>query len=70
MGRLSRCARVGWSCRPSTRAAVNRATHLRTVRGQTPMVYAAPSGACPFITDLTIRSRPNGAKRAFLSRFI
>ena len=51
-------------------SALNRATHLRTVRGQTPAAFAVTSGVCPLNTCITIRSRPSGVRRAFLWMFI
>ena len=70
VGRYRRCGREERSLRPSTPSALKRATHLRTVRGQTPAARAAASGVCPLSTPFTTRSRPSGVSRAFLWMFI
>ena len=45
--RAERCGRDERSFNPSTPSALNRACHLRAVRGQTPAARAAASGVCP-----------------------
>ena len=71
VGCRSRCGRDERSSNPARPSALKRATHLRTVRGQTPAARAAASGVCPLSTIArTMRSRPSGVRRAFLWMFI
>ena len=56
---------------PNRRSARQRATHLRTVRGQTPAAWLTACGVCPASTTRrAIRARPCGVSLAFLWTFI
>ena len=70
VGRCSRRGREERSLRPSRPCTAKRASHLRTVRGQTPAARAAAFGVCPLRTSCTTRSRPSGVRRAFWWMFI
>ena len=50
VGRRRRCGREERSFSPARPSASKRATHLRTVRGQTPAARAAAFGVCPLRT--------------------
>ena len=67
VGRRKRCGGEERSCKPATPSARNRATHLRTVRGQTPTASPTASGVCPSSTTRrAMASRPHGVTGAFL----